>query len=215
MKRSTKVLLSLMILGPVIFTAAWIVLGFVSTGYTMWDITVKEYSPISQQISGLGLGNTAPYMNSAFILSGLFIILGSIGFAKALTGKSKQIAGRSAVLLSLVGFGAAIDGIFTFIHFLPHMMGFLLALSPIVTFPYLGYRLRKDKSWRAVGNVMITGSPILLVLAIMYFATFKPEDAGMNIGIAGLTERILVTTLMGWYATIGMLALGSKDWNKK
>ena len=215
MKQSTKILLSLMVLGPVIFTISWIVLGFVSTGYTMWDITVSSYSPITQQISGLGLGNTALFMNGAFILSGLFIVLGSIGFARALTGKSRKLAVRSAILLSLVGVGSIIDGIFTFIYFMPHMIGFLLALSPIVTFPYLGLKLRQDKKWRAIGTIMMIASPTLLLLAIIYFMSFKPEEAALNVGIAGVTERILVTVLMGFYATIGMLTIGSKDWTKE
>lgn len=215
MKQSTKILLSFLVLGPVLFTVAWIVLGFVSTGYKMWDITVSSYSPIMQQISGLGLGNTALFMNAAFILTGLFIILGSIGFARSLTGKIKQKRVRFAVLLSLVGIGSIIDGIFTFIYFMPHMVGFLLALSPIITFPYMGKELLKDKKWRALGNVMISASPILLILAAIYFISFKPEEAALNVGIAGLTERVLITVLMGYYATIGILAIGSKDWSNK
>ena len=98
---------------------------------------------------------------------------------------------------------------------MPHMIGFLLALSPIVTFPYLGLKLRQDKKWRAIGTIMMIASPTLLLLAIIYFMSFKPEEAALNVGIAGVTERILVTVLMGFYATIGMLTIGSKDWTKE
>ena len=44
------------IVGPVLFTLAWVVLGFLSPGYTAWGIRIAPYSPISQPISGLGLG---------------------------------------------------------------------------------------------------------------------------------------------------------------
>src|SRR5690349_2878291 len=65
--------------GPLLFTLAWLILGFLSPGFTIWDTTIAPYSPISAGISGLGLGPTAPFMNAAFVLSGLLIIIGVIG----------------------------------------------------------------------------------------------------------------------------------------
>ena len=54
--------------GPAVFTLTWLVLGFVSRGYTAWGVYVP-YSPIHQGVSGLGLGETALYMNAAFIVN--------------------------------------------------------------------------------------------------------------------------------------------------
>jgi hypothetical protein len=65
---TTRLLSAGAIAGPVLFTVAWLLLGFVSPGYTMFDIRIEEYSAISQPISGLGMGVTAPYMNAAFVL---------------------------------------------------------------------------------------------------------------------------------------------------
>ncbi|MGH3612648.1 MAG: DUF998 domain-containing protein [Pseudonocardia sp.] len=48
-------------------------------GYPVGGNFVSPYSPISQPISGLGLGATAPYMNTAFVLSGLLLLAGLIG----------------------------------------------------------------------------------------------------------------------------------------
>ena len=52
------------IAGPVLFTLAWFVLGFLSPGYRLFGTLISPYSPISQPISGLGLGPTAPFMNA-------------------------------------------------------------------------------------------------------------------------------------------------------
>src|SRR6266511_4010970 len=70
--------------GPVLFTLAWLVLGFLSPGYTIWGTRIAPYSPISQPISGLGMGATAPYMNAAFILGGLLLLAGVLGFLLAI-----------------------------------------------------------------------------------------------------------------------------------
>jgi hypothetical membrane protein len=183
-----------------------------NTGYDLWDERIETYSVIAQPISGLGLGNTAPYMNTAFIVSGILIVLGSIGFSRMLTGKFAKYKTRTALILSLVGIGAALCGIFDLESFMLHSLGFLLALSPVVTFIYLGRLFRRERNWRAVGNSMLWMSPVLLVLAIAYFASFNPEQAGLNEGYAGLTERILLVALLGYYSVLGMFAIGSKDW---
>src|SRR6266508_2188525 len=65
--------------GPVLFTLAWFILGFLSPGYSLFGIQIAPYSPISQPISGLGLGPTGPFMNAAFVLSGLLLLAGVIG----------------------------------------------------------------------------------------------------------------------------------------
>jgi hypothetical protein len=47
--------------GPTLFTLAWLVLGFLSPGYTIYGTRIAPYSPISQPVSGLGMGVAAPY----------------------------------------------------------------------------------------------------------------------------------------------------------
>src|SRR5438093_13074023 len=65
--------------GPVLFTLAWFVLGFLSPGFTLFGTLIAPYSSISQPISGLGLGPTGPFMNAAFVLGGLLLLAGVIG----------------------------------------------------------------------------------------------------------------------------------------
>lgn len=212
MNTQTRLLLSGLFLGPLVLTLAWLVLGFINTGYDLWDERIESYSILAQPISGLGFGNTAPYMNAAFVLSGILIIMGSIGFSGMLTGKLAKYKTRTAALLSLVGMGAVLCGIFNLESFMLHTLGFVLVLTPIVSFIYLGRLFRRERAWRAVGNSMLWMSPVLLVLAVAYFASFNPEQAGMNKGYAGLTERVLLVVLLGYYSVLGMFAVGSKDW---
>ncbi len=101
------------IAGPVLFTLAWLVLGFLSPGYTLWGTLIAPYSPIHQPISGLGMGPTAPFMNTAFVLSGLLLMAGVIGITQT-TQANRRPAARWTVtaLLALAPLGMVIDGIF-------------------------------------------------------------------------------------------------------
>src|SRR5258708_8867844 len=74
------------IAGPVLFTLAWLVLGFLSPGYTAWGVRVAPYSPISPGISGLGLRDPAPYMNTAFLLCGVLLLAGVVGALLSISG---------------------------------------------------------------------------------------------------------------------------------
>jgi Protein of unknown function (DUF998) len=103
------------VVGPLLFTVAWIILGFANTGYTLWGVHVARYNPIQQQISALGVGNTASYMNTTFILTGLLLIAGAIGTFSILGSEmTARARSWSLVLCILPGAGSIIDGIFTF-----------------------------------------------------------------------------------------------------
>jgi hypothetical protein len=200
------------IAGPVVFTLGWLILGFLSPGYTMWGVHVAPYSAVSQPLSGLGLGPTAPFMNAAFILSGLLMIAGAVGVFASISELGPVARWTCTVLLALPGAGAVIDGIFTFEKFLPHFLGFGLALTTVVGFPVAGFILRRIPSWRRFGTWLVVAGPLTLALTVLYFMTFTPTIEGIQHGIAGLTERVLVLELDAWYVAIGWLAVqvGSK-----
>ena len=88
--------------GPALFTLAWFVLGFLSPGFTIFGTEIAPYSPISQPISGLGLGPTAPFMNAAFVLSGILLMASVIGVFQTMRARSRPAARWAcAALLAL------------------------------------------------------------------------------------------------------------------
>jgi hypothetical membrane protein len=192
--------------GPVLFTLGWFVLGFISPGYTMWGTRIAPYSIISQPLSGLGMGPTGPLMNAAFIASGLLIVIGAVGVFRAMPELSPSARWIGTAVFALPGVGSLIDGIFTLEHFFFHFLGFGLALTTVVGFPVIGYLLRRVPGWRALGSWLIVAGPVTLALTVVYFATFTPTIEGVQHGVAGLTERILVLELQAWYVAIGWLA---------
>lgn len=192
--------------GSVLFTLGWFVLGFISPGYTMWGTRVAPYSAVSQPLSGLGLGPTGPFMNTIFLLSGLSVVAGAVGIFRAIPELGPASRWICTILLALPGLGSVMDGIFTLEHFFLHFVGFGLALSTVVGFPVTGYLLRRVPSWRGFGTWLIVAGPMTLALAVVYFATFTPTIEGIQHGVAGLTERILVVELQAWYVAIGLLA---------
>ena len=194
--------------GPVLFTLTWFVLGFVSPGYQMWDIHVEEYSAISQPISGLGLGSTAPIMNSVFLISGILVIIGAIGIFRSIPELSDRKRRVLTCLLALHGVGAVIDGLFTLESIMVHLLGFTLALSPIVTFLVLQPVLLRIPRYERFARWLRVASIATLLLAVLHFATFNPEAAGEGTGVAGLTQRILIVQLQAWIVAFAWLSSG-------
>jgi hypothetical protein len=191
--------------GPVLFTLGWLVLGLISPGYTMWGTRIAPYSTISQPLSGLGLGPTGPFMNAIFIVSGLLILVGAFGVFRAIPELGPAARWIGTAVFALPGLGSVMDGIFTLEHFFLHFVGFGLALTTVVGFPVTGYLLRRVPGWRGFGSWLIVAGPVTLALTVLYFATFTPTIEGIQHGVAGLTERILVLELQAWYVAIGWL----------
>jgi hypothetical protein len=192
--------------GPVLFTVAWAVLGLISDGYTLFGTRIAPYSSVHQPISGLGLGGTAVFMNTAFVLTGALLVIGVFG-ALGTTSVPVRARRSCAALLSLTGVGVATDGAFTLEAMLPHSIGFLLAVAaPAVSFPVAGRYLRRLPGWRGFGTWLMIAAPITLLLVVLFFATFTPTAEGAQHGIAGLVQRILVTEVLASFAALGILA---------
>lgn len=197
------------LVGPVLFNLSWLVLGSISTGYTLFGHTFTSYSPISQSISGLGIGDTAVYMNTAFVLTGLILIVGVVGVFRVVDGTDRPGQRRAAmVLLAITGVGQIVCGVFTLEAMMAHLLGFLLALgTPIVSFVVAGRFLRGVPGWRRFGTwLMAVGSPLALILLVAYFVTFQPTADGAEHGIAGLVQRIGVLQVHAWFVAMGWLA---------
>lgn len=193
--------------GPILFTLAWLILGFVSPGFPMFDMWISPYSPISQHISGLGLGVTGPFMNVVFVLSAALIFAGEIGIFHSIRELDTAARWKGIALLALSPLGMAMDGLFTLESMMLHTLGFLLGVGSLVgSYLVVGRMLRRIPRWRQFGNWLLAGSPLTLALLVLMFATFDPVAAGEGLGVGGLTERILVVEALGWLAAFGWLA---------
>ncbi len=196
------------LIGPILFTLAWFILGFLSPGFTMFGETIAPYNPISAQISGLGLGPTAIYMNTAFVLTGILMLAGLIGIFWKMDELNGKTPWASLVLLALTPLGAILVGFYPissgFIHFIFSIAAFF---APVISFVVAGLQLRKTPGWQRFGSRMILGSPLTLILIVLFFATFVPTPQGQEAGVGGLVERLLVTQIFFWYAALGWIAL--------
>jgi hypothetical protein len=193
--------------GPALFTLAWFVLGFLSPGYTIWGTSIAPYSPVSQPISGLGLGPTGPFMNAAFVLGGLLLLAGVIGIFQGI-GEIGAVARWGCIaLLALSPLGMVVCGTFTLESFFLHFVGFLLGVAtPVLGFLFTGLVLRRLPRWRRFGTWLLLGSPLTLLLVILALVSFDPVASGAGLGVAGLTQRILIVEVFAWFVALGGLA---------
>src|SRR5262249_23714804 len=195
------------VIGPILFTVAWIMLGAISPGYTAWGISFAPYSPIVQPISGLGLGPTAPYMNAAFVLCGILLLVGVVGIFLSLTEIGSVARWICAVLLTISALGIAMCGVFTLETFFLHLIGVGLGfVGAALGFFATGLALRRVPRWRRFGNWLVLAGPLTLALIILSQATFDQAAIIAGRGIAGLTERILVVEVVAWFVALGWVA---------
>ena len=196
------------VVGPALFTVAWLVLGFLSTGYTLFGHRFTDYSPISQPISGLGMGSTGPYMNTAFVLTGVLLVAGAVGVFRTTRAAGRPALRRTAlVLLACTGLGQALCGVFDLEAVMPHFVGFVLALgTPIVGFLVAGRYFRGVPGWQRLATWLPLGGLLTLLLLLAFFVAFQPTADGAEHGIAGLLQRAGIVEVHAWFAAMGWLA---------
>lgn len=194
--------------GPVLFTAGWVLLGAISPGYTVAGTWISPYSAISQPISGLGLGETGPYMNSVFIISGVLLLAGVIGVFLALPPGGRRVTRTaSSILLALSPVGLIIIGLFTLDSPALHLLGAMLILAtPVISFLITGLHLRGLPGWHRFGKKLIVAAPLTLVLFVLYTVSFDQVAVAAGHGVAGLTQRLLFVDILTWFAAMGWLA---------
>jgi hypothetical protein len=187
-------------LGAAVFTLAWIVLGAISPGYRLFDLVIEPYSPVSQPVSGLGLGVTAPWMNAAFVVGGALILGGAVGVKRRLP--RTRLATAGLVVAALTGVGMIIDGVFTLESVLLHLVGFLLAIPAAgIGFVLLGLALRRERP--RLGILLLATGPLVIALFVWFMAIFDPYSAGDNVGYAGLVQRLVITVVLAVWTVLG------------
>lgn len=180
------------IFGPIFFAFAYTMLGFLRPGF----------SPVSEPISGLGVGPNAPAMNVSFILTGLLMFVGVVRIFQNIGEIGGAARWICMLLLLLSPIGCIICGLYTYEAFMFHFLGFFLACgTPVICFPAAGLILRRVPHFRRLGNWMIVGGPLTLVLIVLFMATFDYQNT--DVGMAGLFERILVLEVHAFYVVLG------------
>jgi hypothetical protein len=146
----------------------------------------------------------------------VLLITGTLGIFTVLkTEMAAAPRAWSLALWTMPGAGSIVDGIFTFEHALPHFAGFGLSLLAVAGFAATGYGLRRSPTWRNVGRWLMVAAPLTISLTVLFFATFTPTATGQLTGVAGLTERILVSEIFWWYALLGWIAFRGKTSSPK
>lgn len=202
--------------GHILFTLSWFLLGFLSPGFSMFGIAIEPYSAMATPLSGLGLGPTGPYMNAAFVLSGLLVFGGVVGIFHCIRELSDAARWSCIILFALSPLGMVIDGVFTIESFMPHMTGYLLGTgTPVASFLVLGLLLRRIPRWRQVGSWLVLASPLTLVLVLLSLITFDQAAVMAGRGIAGLTERLLCVELAVVFIGLSWLAYHRSSVNWK
>lgn len=194
--------------GPILFTLAWLILGFLSPGYTIYGTRIAPYSPISQPVSGLGMGVTAPYMNAAFVLgAGLLTMIGIVGVFATLRAYGGRV--RRAIcagLLCLSPLGLGLCGIFTIETPLVHLICFLLfVLTPFISFPVAARFLRRVPDWRRFSTALLIAVPVTAAMLAWFFLSYDQTAITVGQGISGIPERLLLMELQAWFVALGWL----------
>lgn len=190
-------------IGAALFTIAWLILGAISPGYELFGNVISPYSWIAQPVSGLGLGETGPWMNAAFIGGGVLVAVGTL--ATASSWRARGGLGTTAIVLMMaMGLGMIVCGVFTLESMMLHLSGFLLAVPlPALGFLFAAAALRRDRPRLALVGVI--GGLLTIVLFATFMMTFDATGAGGNDGIAGLIQRALILVAM---ATQSVLVVG-------
>lgn len=154
------------------------------------------------------MGETAPFMNTAFVLSGLLLLAGVIGVLRGIGATGRPVARwTSAVLLALTPAGLVVVGLFDLDAPVLHLAGAALVyMLPVLSFPLTGLFLRGVAGWRRFGNLLLVAGALTFVLMIVFSLTFNEDTTAAGQGVAGLTQRVLFTEVLAWFAAMGWWA---------
>jgi hypothetical membrane protein len=196
--------------GPLLFTLAWIGFGLLRPPTpTPFGVVGGLTGTISNPISGLGVGPDATAFNTFFVVCGLLQLVGTLGAMHTIpSGGRTRRHMLCTVLLAILPLCLALAGIFTLASALDiHIVvGMLLFTTPVLSFLVTGLFLRGSLGWKGFGTALVLGSPLTLLLFLVYSASFDQATAAAGLGVAGLTERVLLLEIQSWYVVLGWLA---------
>jgi hypothetical protein len=211
-----KCLLVCAVVGPIILNLGWLVLGlFAHPVHTEFGILGGIAGMVTNPISGLGVGPNALLFNSAFMLSGILIIIGIFGLFYIFPNRIHPVIHWIvAALLSLSPAGLICVGFFTLKISVPlHMLGFTLGGgTPVISYIVAGIYFWRIYGWKKFGMLLIIGGPLTLLLtSVFMFITYDIELIASGGGIAGIPSRILTVEVCFYYFSIGWYGIKQLD----
>lgn len=180
------------IVGPVLYTVTWLVLGFLDPAYS------HTRDPISN-LSAAG-APYAPVMTSIIILFALLIVAFAYGLHRGLS--PGFWAGPVALVVAGIGYVgiafAPLNLAAPEVPSLPHTISasvtvFALMFAPVLLFP----RLRRDPGWRNLGGYSIATTVVAFAFAVLAsLPAFK--------GWEGLMQRLVTVVVLQWIVVIAI-----------
>jgi hypothetical protein len=189
------------IIGPILFTVAFVVQGL---------FRLDEYSPVAEVVSALEAGSGGWVQQVNFVVFGLLMVAFGVGLHLGLRPTRWGIIGPSLLLLS--GMALVWAAVFplredaagrTYDPGLHIMGGVTYFLSSAFGLIVVSRRLATDPRWRHLAShALVVGiTSVALFLAIGVFVV--PEDAPLH-AWAGLAQRTVLAVL---FPCIVVLAL--------
>jgi hypothetical membrane protein len=213
-RRITRVLALGALAGPILFTTAWIYFGLLRPAVmTPYGVVGGIWGTITNPISGLGVGPNATQFNAAFVVCGVLQTIGCVAALACLaTGRPARRVAVTAGLLAVSPMCLTLVGFFTLESaLLAHIvLGTLLFLTPVISLPLTGRLLEGGPDLRPLATALLIAGPVTLVLLIVYSISFNQATAAAGLGVAGLTERILMLEVQAWYVVLGWVAFARR-----
>jgi len=180
------------IVGPVVYTITWLILGFLEPTYS------HSRDPISN-LSAVGV-SYAPVMTIIIFVFAILIIVFAFGLHRGLTPGfwggtvALVIAGVGYVGIALAPLNLADPGDPN----VPHMVSatatvFAMMLAPVLTLP----RLRRDPGWRNLSGYSIATT--VVDFAFMVMASLPTFESW-----AGLMQRLVLAVFLVWMVVIAI-----------
>ncbi len=172
-----------------------------------------DYSPISQTISDLGVGNNGWLIDASLVVLGLCLTGVAVAFYRTVRPpRSGVLRFAATLLLACVGVGYLVAGVFPETQLQYHYTGAALVfLGSLLGFPTAGILLRRDPEWRSWGNRSLLASLVLVVLVgVMGYTfasyTFDADGLYRSGAWGGLMERIVFGVILLWFGVAGYLS---------
>jgi hypothetical membrane protein len=195
------------VVGPVVFTTVFLVLGAVRPGY----------EPLRHQVSYLSLGDGGWIQTASFLVTGVLVLAFAIGLRRRLTGGVGAIG--IPVAVGFAGAGLVFAGLFPtmpafgyppgtpngFPTAIPlsayvHVAGAIAFFCGLIAAPLLmarRFRRTEEPGWAAL-------SFAATIAILVFFTASSADPSGQPFvpALAGLFQRLAILAGLGWMAVV-------------